>query len=445
MASTKFISFFDIRSHQFIAISQYEMRDELSETIPGDSRNLKTVGLAIEAKLSGDISLVDPVERLHRLDVDPLIDGMEVSDQRTGDDGGDTLGGDEAGIAPTVALFENDRRPGKLGGDHLKEKVGRKFGGLGFDDRFNFNPWSQGIVNKGEHLPGGVRVGESNVEIGLGNRRDAVDRPVGTSEASDAASRMPFIIGGGEFLMKAFIEEDELLDKMFEGVVSQPGTGGVSAFAIAVKSEVKDALFMNGDSVERSAIGNKSGAAADSGFPEKMSDPVCPSDFLIACDGKAKGGVWFFPESLSKDLQHDGDRTFHIPGSRPDDPAIFDLATIDRGIDVGHDINVTHHENVRFRTGGRVGDEGRGAVVFDFPDLEIFEDVDVAANEVETTPLLVGFELGGSHEYQLTGQLDESFFNRGHSGGRFGGGKRVRRVARWRHKNRVRVKGTVLL
>src|SRR5258706_6146283 len=86
------------------------------------------------------IPLVNPVERLHRGDVDPLVLGMEVADERAGHDDRDAVAADEARVAAAVLADQFDGTYRDLLGRREIERIDRDAPRLRADERLAFHP-----------------------------------------------------------------------------------------------------------------------------------------------------------------------------------------------------------------------------------------------------------------------------------------------------------------
>jgi hypothetical protein len=99
--------------------------------------------------------------------------------------------------------------------------------------------------------------------------------------------------------------------------------------------EVENPLLVNGNIVERSAIGNKGDPAKNSSGAEEMADAIGSAHFFVARNADSHRGLGVPPKGVAEDLEDDGDRSLHVARSRPYDAAILNLTTIDRFVRVG--------------------------------------------------------------------------------------------------------------
>ncbi len=276
---------------------------------------------------------------------------------------------------------------------------------------------------------------KTDVEGGFGGVRDAVEGAVRGVQGGKRTGRQPVFGWGARGDRKMFAESSEGLGQAGCGVFGKPWTGGMCGPSAGVDAQMRNAFFLDGHIVDGAAVGHDGVSGAQAGLAHQIADAMFPAPLFIGGDDHAQRYAGMASMEVGEELEHDGERAFHITGAGAVEAAVGDVRAVQIEVGVFDDVEVADHQDFGvFAVFGK-NDERFVATGFVTLEPDAGERFQMIVEEGKGARSFLRITVGAGNEDQIAGEGDEAV-------GEFGGhgGLRFRICSSTRLMNRNQAK-----
>lgn len=264
-------------------------------------------------------------------------------------------------------------------------------------------------------------VGEANIESGSRVRGNAIPGQVWSRETGERAGSVPVILGGRRIRIALMNPVANLVgyhDELFERILAQPGSRGVTGLAGGLELDLQDSLFFDHHLGGGAPIRHDGHLAAQPVLFEQGTSAVFSAAFFVSGDREAKRDARGLQMKVAEKLEHDGHDSLHVAGPRTADPSILQVGAIGFAVGMVDDIDMAKHEDIR--RGAVLGerDQGVNAVRLVTTHLDRADGFEVVADPLDGASKFLRAFFGPGDQNEIAGQGDQAFAEAGGVEGR---------------------------